>query len=251
MVPLHYEFKSILDFEDVQSRNISRSGMFIQTETPVPLGTDIAFEFGLRDGFTLLKGRGRVVRVVSSGPVNGLGVEFLALEDSMRRLIDRIVEVNATEGRSASVGIDFSRAKPPPIPSPRPSPSPSPSTATSPERARPLAPEPGGSAAIEIAGGTLRLVLSSATAPFFTANPLLNARVGGFFGPATGDRDPPLGGVFAVSIVGADGASILEASGKVVAKQDVRIGVRLTDAAPEALVRLRSAVAGWSPAAGK
>jgi hypothetical protein len=54
-----------------------------------------------------------------------------------------------------------------------------------------------------------------------------------------------------VSIVAADGSSILEANGKVVAKQDVRIGVRLTDADPESLARLRAAVAAWLPTARK
>ena len=250
VVPLRYEFASILDFEDVQSRNISRSGLFIQTETAVPLGTEIAFEFGLVDGFTLLKGRGRVVRVVSAGPVTGIGVEFLRLDEAMRRLIERIVEVNAEEGRSASVGLDFSR----PIATPTlrgHQAGVEPPRAGVAREASP-GPEPAPPAGvIEVAGGTLRLVLTDATAPFFTSNPLLNARVGGFFGPVGGAGDPPLGGVFSVSIVAADGSSILEANGKVVAKQDVRIGVRLTDADPESLGRLRAAVAAWLPAARK
>jgi uncharacterized protein (TIGR02266 family) len=256
MVPLRYEFESILDFEDVQSRNISRTGLFIQTETAVPLGTEIAFELGLVDGFTLLKGRGRVVRVDSAGPVAGLGVEFLHLDESMRRLIERIVEVNAEEGRSASVGLDFSRpiATPPlrghpaggdPVRTEAPGRARPASTPTTTPAAAPPA------AVIEVAGRTLRLILTGETAPFFTSNPLLNARVGGFFGPAGGGGDPPLGEVFAVSIVAADGSSILEANGKVVAKQDVRIGVRLTDADPESLARLRAAVAAWLPTARK
>jgi Tfp pilus assembly protein PilZ len=312
VVPLHYTFRSILDFVDVQSRNISRTGMFVQTETRVAIGGEITFEFGLVDGFTLLKGRGRVVRAVTAGPINGLGVEFLELEDSMRRLIDRIVEVNATEGRSASVGFDFSR---PSRPSPPPTPAPATPRATAPPRAiataappaqagaatahpaaappsaitpspgappgaalasrpgpaatagsvagphpgpPPDAPAVGGAGAaagdagttpLETADGVMRIVLSAATAPYFTSNPLLNARVGGFFAPAAGD--PPLGGVFTVAIVAVDGSAILESGGKVVAKQDVRIGVRLTDPDKASLDRLRSALAKLIPAAGK
>ena len=97
--------------------------------------------------------------------------------------------------------------------------------------------------------GAAMSILSAATAPYFTSNPLLNARVGGFFAPAAGD--PPLGGVFTVAVVALDGTAILESSGKVVAKQDVRIGVRLTDADKASLDRLRSALAKLVPAAGK
>jgi uncharacterized protein (TIGR02266 family) len=229
IVPLRCHFESVLDFVDTQSRNISRTGMFIETERPPPLGSEVDFEFGLVDGFTLLKGRARVVRVVSSGPVTGMGVQFLALDETMRHLIDRIVDVNAQEGRTSTLNFDFSR--------PEPTLAAPPATQVEREGAR----------AVVFAGTDLKIVLSSETARYFTANPLLDARVGGFFVPS--NDNPQLGAVFAVEIVDSNDKVIVAAKGKVLAKQDVRVGIRLVDADKDALARLRAEVARVSTGA--
>lgn len=222
-VPLRCQYDSILDFVDTQSMNISRTGMFIETSAPPALGCQVDFEFGLADGFTLLKGQARVVRVVTGGPVTGMGVEFVVLEEPMRRLIERIVEVNAEEGRSSTLSLDFSR--PAPVP----------------PSVEPVAPRQAASAAVSFTDTDLRIVLSLETVAYFTTNPLLNVRLGGFFLPA--EDNPPLGTVFAVTIVDPRGAVIVTAKGKVVAKQDVRVGIRLADIEKDGLARLRSEVA--------
>src|SRR6185436_18675340 len=99
---------SFVDFIETQSMNISRSGMFIASRASVPIGTGIDFEFSLADGFPLLRGKGEVTRVSTNPP--GVGVRFDELDESSRKLIDRIVEVNAEEGKRPTVALDFAEA---------------------------------------------------------------------------------------------------------------------------------------------
>ena len=56
-------YESILDFHDSQALNISRSGMFLASDNPGPLGSLVEFELALADGLSLLKGKGEVARV--------------------------------------------------------------------------------------------------------------------------------------------------------------------------------------------
>ena len=237
VIPLRCLFDSVLDFVDTQSRNISLTGMFLETLRPAPVGSQIDFEFDLAGGFTLLKGQARVVRVVTAGPVTGMGVEFVALDEPMRRLVDRIVEVNAEEGRHSTLNFDFSR---PALLPPRPvSPTTTASLPTIP--ATRAAHDATSQPAVVFTDSDLRVVLSAETIPYFTANPLLNIRLGGFFVPAR--SNPALGAVFAVTIVDQRGDVIVAGKGKVVAKQDVRVGIRLADTDKEGLGKLRSEVA--------
>src|SRR3954469_14668274 len=92
-VPVKYRYQSIIDFVETQSMNVSRSGMFIASRTSVPIGTAIDFEFSLADGFPLLRGTAEVTRITATPA--GVGVRFNQLEEPSRKLIDRIVEINA------------------------------------------------------------------------------------------------------------------------------------------------------------
>ncbi len=218
-MPVMCRYESVLDFVATQSMNISPTGVFIETETPAAVGSRIEFNFMLDDGFTLLRGTADVVRVVTAGPVNGMGVRFVDLDDAYRDLIARIIAVNNQEGRNSTLTFDFSRA----------------ATVHTMPVVQDVAPRP-----IAFDGRSLRVVLSPLTVSHFTQNPLLNVRSGGFFVPA--DEDVPLGTVFQVEIL--DGASrlLVTGKGKVVAKQDMHVGVRLADVDKEALARLRAEV---------
>ena len=107
-VPVLCRFPSFIDFVETQSVNVSASGMFLSCESPAPLGTKIEFEISLDDGFVMMKGTALVVRAVTSGE-KGMGLRFIDLDGESRKLIDRIVEVNAEEGKHPSVPFDFSR----------------------------------------------------------------------------------------------------------------------------------------------
>jgi uncharacterized protein (TIGR02266 family) len=230
-VPVLCRFPSFIDFVETQSVNVSASGMFLTCESPPPIGTKIEFEFSLDDGFVMLKGSALVTRAVTTGE-KGMGLRFLDLDPESKKLIDRIVEVNAEEGKHPSVPFDFTR----------------------PSSGKTLLPNQLSVAAIaaiaagnapvkplQFGDGELRIVLSPMTASYFTYNPLLNVRMGGMFIPA--EKEIPLGTTFKVEIVDEAGQVIVKAKGKVAAKQELRIGIRLTDLDKDALARLQAQVA--------
>ena len=93
---------------------------------------------------------------------------------------------------------------------------------------------------IQIGDGKLRVVLSAATATFFSYNPLLNIRMGGFFIPV--EEEVPLGTTYKVEIVDAQNQTLVTGKGKVVARQELRIGIRLGDVDKDALGRLQALV---------
>ena len=247
-VPVRLRYESVLDFVDTQSMNISRTGMFIVTDAPAPLGSQIEFEFSLADGFVLLRGLAEVVRVASGGIVEGMGVRFLDLDAAYQAVIERIVAVNTDEGRVSTLTFDFSRPATsgqmavvtdaqldePSLPPAPPAPPP-----------RAPAPAPAAVPALQFDGVHLRLALGRATVQHFTSNPLANARSGGF--TISTELDVPLGATFSVELVDAAGQALLSGKGKVVTKQDRRLGVRLQDVPKEALARLQDAVAKLAP----
>jgi uncharacterized protein (TIGR02266 family) len=233
--PVKIRYESILDFHEMQSVNISRSGMFLSCSDPRPVGTIIDFELGLSDGLSLLKGKGEVVRVASA-PMAGMGVRFRELDQEARRFLERIVMVNEQEGRAPSISLDFIS----PVPSPSPSPFP-PETG----RANPLRGATSLQPGLMINGRDLHVKLTPATVGYFINNPLLNIRLGGFVVPC--EENVNLGAVFEVIIESFEGHSLFAGKGKVVAKQEHRLGIRLSDVEKSVLARLQSEVARLSP----
>lgn len=233
-VPVKVHYESILDFHETQSVNISRSGMFLSCADPRPVGTMIDFELALSDGLSLLRGKGEVVRVTGT-PVAGMGVHFRDLDEEARRFLDRIVKVNEEEGRSPAVSLDF--ATPPPG---TPSQSPKAASWFGVLRGATML-QPG----LLVSGRDLHVKLTPATVGYFTNNPLLNIRLGGFVVPC--DENVSLGAVFEVVIESFEGHALFTGKGKVVAKQEHRLGIRLADVDKAVLARLQSEVARLSP----
>jgi uncharacterized protein (TIGR02266 family) len=223
-VPVRYRYQSIIDFVETQSMNVSRSGMFIASKTSVPIGTAIDFEFSLADGVPLLKGTGEVTRI-SANPA-GVGVRFKQLDEPSRKLIDRIVEVNAEEGKRPTVALDFEASA-------------GPTSGTHPVRQTGISP------GVEFNGRDLHVEINPATAAYFTNNPLLNIRLGGFVVPAP--EDVPLGTMFAVTIYDVQRAVLWSGRGKVVAKHEARLGIRLSEVPKDVLGRLQAEVMKAAP----
>jgi len=229
-------YNSILDFHESQSLNISRTGIFIASDTPGPVGTIIDFEFALSDGLLLLKGKGEVVRVTQS-PVAGMGVRFRELDEESRKCLERIVATNEKEGRRPHVPLDFHAE--PKVATPRPvvaAPRPSSHPLHGATRVQP---------GLSVVGHDLQIRLTPLTVGYFTNNPLINIRLGGFVIPI--DEDVSLGASFDVAIVDNDGVSLFHGKGKVVAKHEHRIGLRLSDVDKHVLVRLQNEVGRLSP----
>jgi uncharacterized protein (TIGR02266 family) len=233
-VRLRYD--SILDFHESQSLNISRTGMFLAADRPVAVGTILDFEFALADGLSLLKGKGEVVRITQS-PVVGMGVKFRELDQDSRRCLESIVASNEKEGRSPSVPLDFdseprgAESRPGAVPSAR----------SSHALAGATRLQPG----LSVVGHDLQVRLTPLTVGYFTNNPLINIRLGGFVIPT--EEEASLGAAFDVAIVDNDGLSLFRGKGKVVAKDGHRIGIRLADIDKGVLARLQGEVGKLSP----
>ncbi len=239
------QYPSILDFHESQSVNISRSGMFVVSDNPGPVGSLVDFEFCLEDGLVLLKGKGEVVRVTQT-PLAGMGVRFLELDEESRKCITRIVEINEQEGRSPRVSLNFGEpgmATPPP-PSSAPA-GPPPGAAPTARGGHTLHGATRVQPGLSVVGQDVQVRLTPLTAGYFTNNPLINIRLGGFVIPI--EDEVSLGATFEVSVVDNDGLALFSGKGKVVAKDGHRIGIRLADVSKPVLARLQAEVARLSP----
>ena len=217
IVPVRCKFDSIIDFVETQSVNISRTGMYLTTSEVVPVGTVLELEVGLADGSALLKGKAEVVRVGTTAP-QGLGVRFVELDAASQRLVDRIVEVNTQEGKKPTVALDFAN-----------------------DAGRGGAAGQATGAGVTWSGdSSVAIELNPFTVSYFVYNPLLNIRLGGFVVPS--EKEVSLGTVFTVTITTAAGVSLFQGKGKVVAKHEKRLGIRLTEVDKVVLGRLQTEV---------
>ncbi len=281
-VQVRCRFPSIIDFVETQSVNVSREGMYLRCDSPPEVGSKIDFDVSLDDGFVLLKGSGIVVRVVTTGDkglgmrfldlddksrklINRI-VEVNVDEgknptlplDFSRPVPAPPISAPATAAAlfsspptSPSIGAPAAApaSAAPSVPrttqtrasaaSVAPPPSAPRTTQTRPGAAVP-APAPAAAKPIQIGDGKLRVVLNAATATFFSYNPLLNIRMGGFFIPV--EEEVPLGTTYKVEIVDAQNQTLVTGKGKVVARQELRIGIRLSDVDKDALGRLQALV---------
>jgi uncharacterized protein (TIGR02266 family) len=229
-------YSSILDFHDSQSLNISRTGMFLASDKPGPVGSMVEFEFALADGLSLLKGKGEVVRITHS-PVLGMGVRFRELDQDSRKCLESIVASNEREGRKARVPLDFGgEARAGDAGQTTGFPGRATHTLHGATRVQP---------GLTVDGHDLRVRLTPLTVGYFTNNPLINIRLGGFVIPT--EEEVSLGAAFDVAIMDNDGISLFHGKGKVVAKDGHRIGVRLADIDKSVLARLQAEVGKLSP----
>lgn len=224
VAPVRFRYASIIDFVETQSVNISRSGMFIGTHEQVDVGSVLEFEFSLADGFALLKGAAEVVRISLNPP--GMGVRFLQLDGTSQALIERIVEVNTREGKRPTVAPELTDP-------------------ASVESLHGLAGATPVADGVVFAGRSLQVQINPATAGYFVYNPLLNIRLGGFVVP--GVEDVPLGTLYDVALISMDGRSLFAGKGKVVAKHEKRLGIRLSEADKHTLAVLQAEVSKMAP----
>ena len=74
------------------ARNVNEGGIFIETESPKPVGTAVELEFKLPGMDEPLEVVGRVVRVDHDGPDgSGMGIEFENLDGSCRDRINDVI----------------------------------------------------------------------------------------------------------------------------------------------------------------
>jgi Tfp pilus assembly protein PilZ len=98
-VTINKEFDSFDQFIEEYVTNISRSGAFIKTSQPLPIGTEVNLRFTvIMDDIETIEGVGQVVRV--DADPSGMGVVFKELSGYSKKLIEKLLT------RHLSVGAD-------------------------------------------------------------------------------------------------------------------------------------------------
>ena len=91
---INKEFDSFDQFIQEYVTNISRSGVFIKTRQPVPVGTIVNLRFTvIMDDIETIEGEGEVVRV-ETDPA-GMGVVFRKLSSYSQKLIEKLLTAEA------------------------------------------------------------------------------------------------------------------------------------------------------------
>lgn len=88
------EFRSVDEFIAEYVTNLSRSGVFIKSDEPLPVGTRVNLKFTvIVDELETVEGIGEVVRAVhpGEGEVPGMGVVFVELSSISRQLIEKVL----------------------------------------------------------------------------------------------------------------------------------------------------------------
>jgi len=88
------EFASVDEFIAEYVTNLSRSGVFIKSDEPLPVGTRVNLKFTvIMDELETIEGIGEVVRAVhpGEGPTPGMGVVFIELSSVSRQLVEKIL----------------------------------------------------------------------------------------------------------------------------------------------------------------
>ena len=89
-VTINKEFESFDAFINEYVTNISRSGVFIRSKTPLPIGTTVNLRFTvIMDDIESIEGTGKVVRVEEDP--SGMGVVFTHLTSYSQKLIEKLL----------------------------------------------------------------------------------------------------------------------------------------------------------------
>jgi hypothetical protein len=89
-VTINKEFESYDAFINEYVTNISRTGVFVRSRTPLPTGTKVNLRFTvIMDDIETIEGVGEVVRVETSPA--GMGVVFRELSTYSKGLIEKLL----------------------------------------------------------------------------------------------------------------------------------------------------------------
>ncbi len=87
-ITINKEFESFDAFIQEYVTNISRTGVFIRAQQPLPVGTQVNLRFTvIMDDMETIEGVGEVVRVEK----DGMGVVFRELSTYSKDLIDKLL----------------------------------------------------------------------------------------------------------------------------------------------------------------
>ncbi len=117
-VTLKIKFKSetLEQFIERYAVDVSQGGIFIRTKEPLAVGTQMKFEFQLKDASPLIAGEGTVVWTRENDPSRpaiapGMGVRFDRLAEGSQQVLEKILAEKAKQAPSR--GSTESTTKPP------------------------------------------------------------------------------------------------------------------------------------------
>jgi uncharacterized protein (TIGR02266 family) len=117
-VTLKIKFKSetLEQFIERYAVDVSQGGIFIRTKEPLAVGTQMKFEFQLRDASPLIAGEGTVVWTRENDPSRpaiapGMGVRFDRLGDGSQNVLEKILAEKAKQAPQR--GANDQQTKPP------------------------------------------------------------------------------------------------------------------------------------------
>ena len=89
-VTINKEFESFDAFIHEYVTNISRTGVFIRSKSPLPIGTQVNLKFTvIMDDIETIEGTGEVVRREKDPP--GMGVVFTKITKYSKELIEHLL----------------------------------------------------------------------------------------------------------------------------------------------------------------
>jgi len=89
-ITINHEFESFDAFINEYVTNISRTGVFIRSKQPLPVGTKVNLRFTvIMEDIESIEGTGEVVRVENDPP--GMGVVFRQLTHYSKQLIEKLL----------------------------------------------------------------------------------------------------------------------------------------------------------------
>lgn len=98
---INKEFESFDAFIQEYVTNISRTGVFIRAQQPLPVGTKVNLHFTvIMDDIETVEGVGEVVRVEK----DGMGVVFRELSNYSRGLVERLLAQQPAPSDDAAAG---------------------------------------------------------------------------------------------------------------------------------------------------
>jgi uncharacterized protein (TIGR02266 family) len=111
-VTIDHEFSSVDQFITDYVANISRSGVFIRSQKPLPIGSKVNLKFTVNvEGPEVIEGVGEVVRLQDDPP--GMGVVFVELTSHSQALVTKLIT-----RRQVPQGRPRRTTAPPPAPTP-------------------------------------------------------------------------------------------------------------------------------------
>ena len=95
---INKQFPSFDDFVREYVTNVSGSGAFVRTDSPLPIGTEVNLKFSVvLDDVETIEGVGVVVRVETQPA--GMGVAFKELRGYSKRLMENLLVVQSQAGK--------------------------------------------------------------------------------------------------------------------------------------------------------